>query len=200
MRKAPELPPPSGLYDEFSARFPYDETDDQLAAIDATLDDLVAGRPMDRLICGDVGFGKTEVALRAAFVTAMNGSRWRSWCRPRCSPASIIKTFSERFRGLPLNIGQASRLAGLDAPVYVASRGVLKATVGFDLHRGAVAAADRQPLREVAEVAEAAHRVGVLEGLNDAENLGAIARSSGRPRHRRAGTRSDLHRPVLPAR
>ena len=68
-------PPPEGLYDEFCARFPYDETQDQGNAIEATLDDLAAGRPMDRLVCGDVGFGKTEVALRAAFVAAMNGKQ-----------------------------------------------------------------------------------------------------------------------------
>ena len=55
-------------YDEFCARFPYPETEDQLSAIDETVHDLAEGRPMDRLICGDVGFGKTEVALRAAFV------------------------------------------------------------------------------------------------------------------------------------
>jgi tRNA G18 (ribose-2'-O)-methylase SpoU len=72
----------------------------------------------------------------------------------------------------------ATRLEGLDAPVYVASRDVLKATVGFDLHRGAVAAADRRPLHEVADVAATARRVAVLEGLNDAENLGAVSRSA----------------------
>jgi tRNA G18 (ribose-2'-O)-methylase SpoU len=72
----------------------------------------------------------------------------------------------------------AGRLAGLAAPVFVASREILAATVGFDLHRGAVAAADRRPLRDVADVLTGAHRVAVLEGLNDAENLGAIARSA----------------------
>jgi tRNA G18 (ribose-2'-O)-methylase SpoU len=72
----------------------------------------------------------------------------------------------------------AGRLDGLAAPVYVASRKVLAATVGFDLHRGAVAAADRRPLHEVADVVAAARRVAVLEGLTDAENLGAIARSA----------------------
>ncbi|MCB1446384.1 MAG: transcription-repair coupling factor, partial [Rhizobiaceae bacterium] len=75
MRRAPALMAPEGLYDEFSTRFPYDETDDQANAIDAVKDDLAAGRPMDRLVCGDVGFGKTEVALRAAFITAMNGGQ-----------------------------------------------------------------------------------------------------------------------------
>ena len=73
MRTAVAFNPPDGLYGEFSARFPYEETDDQQTAIDSVLDDLSAGRPMDRLICGDVGFGKTEVALRAAFVAAMEG-------------------------------------------------------------------------------------------------------------------------------
>ena len=75
LRQAPKLVPPEGLYDEFCARFPYDETEDQLAAIEAVLDDLAAGRPMDRLVCGDVGFGKTEVALRAAFASAINGKQ-----------------------------------------------------------------------------------------------------------------------------
>jgi tRNA G18 (ribose-2'-O)-methylase SpoU len=70
------------------------------------------------------------------------------------------------------------RLAGLDAPVYVASPAVLAATVGFNLHRGAVAAADRSPLPPVAEVLPGSRCVAVLEGLNDAENLGAIARTA----------------------
>ncbi|MBV9970009.1 MAG: transcription-repair coupling factor, partial [Xanthobacteraceae bacterium] len=65
LREAPRFTAAQGLYDEFCAGFPYDETDDQRTAIDAVLDDLASGRPMDRLVCGDVGFGKTEVALRA---------------------------------------------------------------------------------------------------------------------------------------
>ena len=112
MREAPALPPPAGLYDEFAARFPYEETDDQMAAIDAALDDLVAGRPMDRLICGDVGFGKTEVALRAAFVAAMNGKQVAVVVPTTLLARQHFRTFSERFRGLPLKIGQASRLVG----------------------------------------------------------------------------------------
>src|SRR5690606_2070441 len=66
---------PSGTYDEFAARFPYDETEDQLVAIAAVFDDITSGRVMDRLVCGDVGFGKTEVALRAAFAVAMSGKQ-----------------------------------------------------------------------------------------------------------------------------
>ena len=75
LHEAPKFTPPEGLYEEFCARFPYDETDDQLSAIEATLGDMASGKPMDRLICGDVGFGKTEVALRAAFAAAIDGSQ-----------------------------------------------------------------------------------------------------------------------------
>ena len=67
--------PPEGAWDEFCARFPFAETDDQQRAIADVLEDLASGRPMDRLICGDVGFGKTEVALRAAFAVAMSGAQ-----------------------------------------------------------------------------------------------------------------------------
>jgi transcription-repair coupling factor (superfamily II helicase) len=104
------LPPPEGLYDEFCARFPYEETDDQLAAIEAVLEDMQKGRPMDRLICGDVGFGKTEVALRTAFITAMNGKQVAVVVPTTLLARQHFATFSDRFQGLPLRIAQASRL------------------------------------------------------------------------------------------
>jgi transcription-repair coupling factor (superfamily II helicase) len=109
LKEAPRLVPPEGLYDEFSARFPYDETEDQLNAIDAVIDDLGTGRPMDRLVCGDVGFGKTEVALRAAFVTAMSGKQVAVVVPTTLLARQHHKTFTDRFRGLPLNVAQASR-------------------------------------------------------------------------------------------
>jgi transcription-repair coupling factor (superfamily II helicase) len=112
MRHAPALAAPEGLYDEFSARFPYDETDDQANAIDAVRDDLSAGRPMDRLICGDVGFGKTEVALRAAFIAAMNGAQVAVVVPTTLLARQHYKTFSERLRGFPVKVRQASRLVG----------------------------------------------------------------------------------------
>ncbi len=111
-RHAPVLSTPDGLYDEFAARFPYDETDDQMNAIEAVREDLGAGRPMDRLVCGDVGFGKTEVALRAAFVAAMNGVQVAVVVPTTLLSRQHFKTFSERFRGLPIRIQQASRLVG----------------------------------------------------------------------------------------
>jgi len=110
MRGAPAFNPPDGVYGEFAARFPYDETDDQQSAIDAVLDDLSAGRPMDRLICGDVGFGKTEVALRAAFVAALEGFQVAVVVPTTLLARQHFKTFSERFSGLPVKVRQASRL------------------------------------------------------------------------------------------
>ncbi|HXF89221.1 MAG TPA: transcription-repair coupling factor [Xanthobacteraceae bacterium] len=110
LRPAPRLAVGAGLYDEFCAGFPYEETEDQAAAIQATLDDLAAGRPMDRLICGDVGFGKTEVALRAAFVAVMNGKQVAVVVPTTLLARQHFKTFTERFRGLPVHIAQASRL------------------------------------------------------------------------------------------
>ena len=110
LRDAPKLVPPQGLYDEFCARFPYEETDDQKLAIDTVLDDLAAGRPMDRLICGDVGFGKTEVALRAAFAAVLSGKQVAVVTPTTLLARQHFKTFSERFRGFPVNLGQASRL------------------------------------------------------------------------------------------
>lgn len=112
VRHAPELIAPDGLYDEFAARFPYDETEDQLNAIEAVREDLAAGRPMDRLICGDVGFGKTEVALRAAFLAAMNGVQVAVVVPTTLLARQHFRTFSERFRGLPIRVQQASRLVG----------------------------------------------------------------------------------------
>ena len=111
-RHAPMLTTPEGLYDEFAARFPYDETEDQENAIEAVRADLGAGRPMDRLVCGDVGFGKTEVALRAAFVAAMNGAQVAVVVPTTLLSRQHFKTFSDRFRGLPVRIQQASRLVG----------------------------------------------------------------------------------------
>jgi len=111
-KEAPRATPPEGLYDEFAARFPYDETEDQQAAIDAVLDDLAAGRPMDRLVCGDVGFGKTEVALRAAFVVAMSGRQVAVVVPTTLLARQHHATFAERFRGLPLKVAQASRFVG----------------------------------------------------------------------------------------
>jgi transcription-repair coupling factor (superfamily II helicase) len=109
-RFAEVVNPPEGLWDEFCARFPYEETEDQLSAIDDVVGDLAAGKPMDRLICGDVGFGKTEVALRAAFLIAMTGRQVAVVAPTTLLCRQHYRTFSERFRGLPVRVRQLSRL------------------------------------------------------------------------------------------
>src|SRR5438552_160107 len=110
IRRGETMSPPEGAYEEFCARFPYAETDDQLQAIADVIEDLSSGKPMDRLICGDVGFGKTEVALRAAFVAALSGKQVAV-----IGPTTLLarqhhRTFLERFQGLPVKIGRLSRL------------------------------------------------------------------------------------------
>ncbi len=107
LKSTAEIDPPHGLFDEFCARFPYEETDDQLNAIGDVLGDPGAGRPMDRLICGDVGFGKTEVALRAAFVMAMGGQQVAVVCPTTLLARQHFKTFSERFAGWPIKVAPA---------------------------------------------------------------------------------------------
>jgi len=99
-------------YDEFSARFPFEETDEQAAAIDAVLDDLSKPRPMDRVICGDVGFGKTEVAMRAAFTVAVSGRQVAILAPTTVLANQHFSSFSERFSGLGLKVDLISRLQG----------------------------------------------------------------------------------------
>ncbi|MBL6457993.1 transcription-repair coupling factor [Belnapia sp. T6] len=102
--------PPEGAWDEFCARFPFAETEDQQRAIADVLEDLASGRPMDRLICGDVGFGKTEVALRAAFVVAMSGVQVAVVVPTTLLARQHYRSFSARFAGLPVNVAQLSRM------------------------------------------------------------------------------------------
>ena len=109
LRSLPSVEPPSGLYDEFCARFPYQETEDQEKAIAETIGDLAKGRPMDRLICGDVGFGKTEVALRAAFVSAMAGQQVAVVVPTTLLARQHYRGFVERFMGFGLQLRQLSR-------------------------------------------------------------------------------------------
>jgi transcription-repair coupling factor (superfamily II helicase) len=101
---------PDTSYPQFVDRFPYEETDDQDRAIADVLQDLEAGKPMDRLVCGDVGFGKTEVALRAAFVMAMSGKQVALVCPTTLLARQHYANFVERFHGFPINIGRLSRL------------------------------------------------------------------------------------------
>lgn len=109
MRKGEAVELPPGIYDEFAARFPFEETEDQLRAIESVLEDLGSGRPMDRLVCGDVGFGKTEVAIRAAFVTAMSGKQVAMLAPTTLLARQHFNVFSQRFAGLPIRVAHLSR-------------------------------------------------------------------------------------------
>jgi len=110
LKGAPALHPMAGLFQEFCARFPFAETEDQQRAIDATLDDLAGGRPTDRLVCGDVGFGKTEVALRAAFAAALSGKQVAVVVPTTLLCRQHYQNFAARFAGFPITIAQLSRL------------------------------------------------------------------------------------------
>ncbi len=111
LAQATPMVAPGADYEEFCARFPYAETEDQQAAIADTLADLARDRPMDRLICGDVGFGKTEVALRAAFAAAFSGAQVVVVVPTTLLARQHYETFCARFQGLPVRIRQLSRLA-----------------------------------------------------------------------------------------
>jgi transcription-repair coupling factor (superfamily II helicase) len=110
LRKGVAMETVDGAFDEFTGRFGWDETEDQQRAIEDVIADLAAGRPMDRLICGDVGFGKTEVALRAAFVAAMEGHQVAIVVPTTLLARQHYENFSTSFRGLPVRVGQLSRL------------------------------------------------------------------------------------------
>jgi transcription-repair coupling factor (superfamily II helicase) len=144
LRQAPVLLPESATYDQFVDRFPWEETDDQEAAIEDVLKDLAEGKPMDRLVCGDVGFGKTEVALRAAFITAMAGQQVAVVAPTTLLARQHYKGFKERFAGFPLEVGRLSRLvpekeaketrSGLadgTVDVVIGTHAILSKTVSF---------------------------------------------------------------------
>ncbi len=109
LRHAPILEAPHSIWEAFAARFPYQETDDQLAAIADVVADLEKGSPMDRLVVGDVGFGKTEVAMRAAFVAAMSGMQVAVICPTTLLARQHYRSFAERFRGFPISVKPLSR-------------------------------------------------------------------------------------------
>ena len=103
------LPPADRAYAEFEATFPFEETPDQSRAIDEVMHDLEAAHPMDRLVCGDVGFGKTEVAIRAAFRVAMAGRQVAMLCPTTVLAQQHFLNFQERLREYPLRVEVLSR-------------------------------------------------------------------------------------------
>lgn len=110
LRKADIIIPDQLLYEDFKARFPFEETDDQLSAIEAIENDFASGKPADRLVCGDVGFGKTEVAMRAAFIAASQGIQTAVVVPTTLLVRQHYKNFVERFKGFNIQIGRLSRM------------------------------------------------------------------------------------------
>ncbi len=125
--------PPDELYREFEAAFGYEATPDQARAIEDVLADMDKPEPMDRLICGDVGFGKTEVAMRAAFRAAANGRQVALLCPTTVLAEQHFQTFRARMKGFPVNIGLLSRFvspAGQRQAVAAAARGETDILIG----------------------------------------------------------------------
>lgn len=119
--------------DAFEATFPYQETDDQLSAIEAVYQDMASERPMDRLVCGDVGYGKTEVAIRAAFVAAHAGKQVAVLVPTTILALQHYRSILERFKGWPLNVAQLHRFTSPKEQREVLEklkRGVIDVVVG----------------------------------------------------------------------
>jgi transcription-repair coupling factor (superfamily II helicase) len=127
-REAQAAAPSAHDLGSFVDRFPYSETDDQQRAVDDVLADLASGRPMDRLVCGDVGFGKTEVALRAAFAAAIEGMQVAVICPTTLLARQHFANFRERFAGFPVEVAQLSRMVGT-ADAKKAREGLADGTV-----------------------------------------------------------------------
>jgi transcription-repair coupling factor (superfamily II helicase) len=132
LRHAPILEAPHAMWEAFAARFPYTETEDQLSAIADVIGDLEAGSPMDRLIVGDVGFGKTEVAMRAAFVAALAGMQVAVIAPTTLLARQHYRSFAERFRGFPIVVKPLSRfVSAKDATITRA--GIADGTVDISI-------------------------------------------------------------------
>ncbi|PZO80828.1 MAG: DEAD/DEAH box helicase [Mesorhizobium amorphae] len=152
--------PPRGAYGRFAARFPYPETPDQTAAIEAVLTDLASGKAMNRLICGDVGFGKTEVALRAAAAVALGGRQVAVVAPTTVLARQHFETFSRRFEGTGVRVALLSRVVkGADAKAV--KGGLADGSVGIVVATQAVAAKDVRFRDLGLLVIDEEHRFGV---------------------------------------
>jgi len=143
--RAESLVPEDGSYAEFCARFAFTETEDQSNAIEDVMADLASGRASDRLICGDVGFGKTEVALRAAFIAAMAGYQVALVAPTTLLARQHGKVFIDRFNGFPVKIGVLSRMtpaaeakqlradiASGEVQIAIGTHAILAKTINFN--------------------------------------------------------------------
>jgi transcription-repair coupling factor (superfamily II helicase) len=140
-RTCPPIVPPKAAYARFAARFAYPETPDQSAAIEVVLVDLASGHPMDRLVCGDVGFGKTEVALRAAAAVALSGRQVALAAPTTVLARQHAETFKRRFAGTGIGVAHLSRLAS-PAEAKAVKQGLEAGEIGVVIGTHALAGKD----------------------------------------------------------
>ncbi|MBL6717387.1 MAG: transcription-repair coupling factor [Pseudomonadales bacterium] len=122
LRPGHAFPAPDADYERFAGAFPFEETDDQERAIDAVLEDMTAARAMDRLVCGDVGFGKTEVAMRAAYLAVAGGRQVAVLVPTTLLAQQHVETFSDRFADWPVRVEVLSRFRSASEVKAVAER------------------------------------------------------------------------------
>lgn len=152
----------SSDYEAFAEAFDFDETPDQQAAIDAVLGDMRAGFPMDRLVCGDVGFGKTEVALRAAFAAVADGKQVAVLCPTTLLAEQHFQTFSDRFADWPVNLVELSRFRSRPE-VTAALAGVAAGTIDIVIGTHKLLAEDIRFDRLGLVIIDEEHRFGVRQ-------------------------------------
>ncbi len=155
--KTPLLQPPPAAYARFVARFPFPETGDQAAAVAAVLADLASGRPMNRLVCGDVGYGKPEVALRAAAAVALSGRQVALVAPTTVLARQHARTFAKRFAGTQIEIVHLSRLVEADE-ARTAKKHLADGRAGIVIGTQAVSSADFDDLALV--IVDEEHRFG----------------------------------------
>ncbi len=153
---------PIGDYELFAEGFGFDETPDQAAAIQCVLDDMTSGRPMDRLVCGDVGFGKTEVALRAAFLAIANGKQVALLCPTTLLAEQHAQTFSDRFADWPVKVVELSRFRSAKE-IAAAIVGINDGTIDIVIGTHKILSKDVQFKRLGLVVIDEEHRFGVRQ-------------------------------------
>lgn len=153
---------PLGDYDLFAEGFGFDETADQAAAIQCVIEDMTSGRPMDRLVCGDVGFGKTEVALRAAFLAIANGKQVALLCPTTLLAEQHAQTFSDRFADWPVKVVELSRFRSAKE-INAAIAGINDGTIDIVIGTHKILSKDVQFKRLGLVIIDEEHRFGVRQ-------------------------------------
>ncbi|MFA5704311.1 MAG: transcription-repair coupling factor [Advenella sp.] len=153
---------PFSDYQSFVEGFGFEETADQAAAIEAVIHDMTSGKPMDRLVCGDVGFGKTEVALRAAFLSVANGKQVALLCPTTLLAEQHAQTFADRFADWPVNVAELSRFRS-GKEVSATIEGIAKGTVDIVIGTHKILSKDVQFKELGLVIIDEEHRFGVRQ-------------------------------------